>query len=120
MRYAPIDIVVNGDMSQPIVSETVPLDQVFGYAVQAVYTTAGALGGTLALECSCDHKEDNEKNVIVPGTWTVITNSPEVIAGAGNFVWNVMSPNYLWLRLTYTPAVGDTGSLNASCVTKGF
>lgn len=120
MRFAPINIVENGDMSTAITSETVPLDQVFGYSVQAVYTTVGTLGGTLQLECSNDHEEDNEKNVIVPGTWTVIANSPVVLAGAGDFTWNVTSANYLWVRLTYTPLITDSGVLNVSCVTKGF
>lgn len=120
MRFAPIDIVVNGDMSSSITSTTVPLDQVFGYSVQAVYTTSGALLGVLQLECSNDHEEDNEKNVIVPGTWTPIANSNVTLAGAGNYVWNVTSSNYLWFRLTYTPAPLDSGVLNVSCVTKGF
>lgn len=120
MRYAPIEIVVNGDMSSAITSETVPLDQVFGLSVQAVFTTSGTLGGTLQLECSNDHVEDNEKNVIVPGTWTVIANSPLTISGAGDMVWNVAAVNFLWLRLTYAPAMGDSGTLNATCVTKGF
>lgn len=120
MRYSQDSIVVNGNMANPITSETIPLDQVFGFAVQAVYTTPGALGGTLSLQCSCDHEEDNEKNVIVPGTWTTIANSSVVLAGAGNYVWNVSSPNYLWVRLVYVPALGDAGALQASCVTKGF
>jgi len=120
MRFAPIEIVVNGDMSAGIVSETVPLDQVFGYSVQAVYTTAGTLAGVLQLECSNDHEEDNERNVIVPGTWTPIANSAVTLTGAGNYVWNVTSSNYLWFRLTYVPALSDSGVLNVSCVTKGF
>lgn len=120
MRYAPIEIVVNGDMAAGIVSETVPLDQVFGFAIQAVYTTAGTLTGTLSLEASCDHEEDNERNVIVPGTWTEIANSPVVLAGAGNYVWNVASPNYLWVRLVWVPGAMDSGNLNVTCVTKGF
>ena len=120
MRYAPIEIVVNGDMSGSITSETVPLDQVFGYAVQAVYTTAGTLGGVLQLEASCDHEEDNEKNVIVAGTWTPVANSQVTLSGAGDYVWNVANPNYLWFRLTYTPAMGDSGTLEVTCVTKGF
>ncbi len=107
-------------MSTAITSDTIPLDQVFGYSVQAVYTTGGVLGGTLKLECSNDHVEDNEGNVVVPGTWSVVANSPVTIAGAGNTMWNVESVNYLWARLTYTPNLGDTGTLNATCVTKGF
>jgi len=120
MRYSQNQVITNGDMSTNLVSETIPLDQVFGYSIQAVYTTSGTLGGILRLECSNDHTEDNEKNVIVPGTWSVVSNSAVTLTGAGNFLWNVESVNYLWARLTYTKVMGDSGVLNATCVTKGF
>lgn len=120
MRYSQDPIVVNADMAGPIVSETVPLDQVFGYSIQAVYTTVGTLGGVLKLEASVNHQEDNEKNVVVPGDWVTITGSPVTLSGAGSFIWNVQNPNYLWVRLVFTPAVGDSGELNASVNTKGF
>lgn len=117
MRYAPIDIVVAGDMSANITSETVPLDQVFGLSVQAVYATAGTLAGVLSLEGSNTHQEDNEKNVLVPGTWTTI--SSVTLAGSGDTLWNVENSNYLWLRVTYTADLADTGTLKVVCVTKG-
>ena len=117
MRYAPIEIVANGNMANAITSETVPLDQVFGLSVQAVYTTAGTLAGALAIQGSNTHSEDNEKNVINAGTWTTINSV--TLAGSGNTLWNVENSNYLWLRLIYTPAVSDSGVLNVVCVTKG-
>lgn len=117
MRYAPIDIVVNGNMASAITSETVPLDQVFGLSVQAVYTTGGTLGGVLSLEGSNTHSEDNEKNILNAGTWTTI--SSVTLSGGGNTLWNVENSNYLWLRVTYAPAGGDAGTLNVVCVTKG-
>lgn len=120
MRFNQDPIVVNGNMSANIVSETIPLDQVFGYSIQAVYTTSGTLGGVLQLECSNNHQEDNEKNIIVPGTWSVVSSSNITLTGAGNMMWNTESVNYLWARLTYTAAGGDSGTLNATCVTKGF
>lgn len=120
MRYNQDPIVTNGNMANAITSQTISLDQVFGYSVQAVYTTSGTLGGVLKVECSNTHREDNEGNIIVPGTWTVVANSPVTITGAGDTVWNLESANYLWARVTYTPAMGDSGTLNVTCVTKGF
>jgi len=120
MRYNQDPIVVNGDMSASITSETIPLDQVFGYSIQAVYTTAGTLGGVLELQASCNHYEDNEKNVVVAGDWVTIANSPVTITGAGSYIWNIQDSNYLWARLVYTPAVSDSGSLNATVTSKGF
>ena len=120
MRYNQDPIVTNGDMSLPIVSDTIPLDQVYGYAIQAVYTTAGALGGVLEVQASSNHQEDNEKNVLVAGDWVTVKNSPVTLNGAGSFMWNITDPNYLWARLVYTPAIGDSGVLNATVTTKGF
>lgn len=117
MRFAPIEIVVNGNMANAITSETVPLDQVFGLSVQAVYTTTGTLGGVVSLQGSNTHQEDNEKNVLNAGTWTTI--SSVTLSGAGNTLWNVENSNYLWLRVVYAPAMGDSGTLNTVCVTKG-
>ena len=117
MRYAPIDIVEAGNMASSITSETVPLDQVFGLSVQAVYTTGGTLAGVLSLQGSNTHEEDNEKNVLVPGTWTTI--SSVTLSGGGDTLWNVENSNYLWLRVVYAPAGGDSGTLNVVCVTKG-
>lgn len=120
MRYSQDKIVTNGNMASSITSETVPLDQVFGYSIQAVYTTAGTLAGVLELQASSNHQEDNEKNVIVAGNWVTISGTPVTLTGAGSFIWNVQDPNYLWVRLVYTPGVGDSGTLNATVNTKGF
>jgi len=120
MRYSQDPILVNGNMSGALESETVPLDQVFGYSIQAVYTTSGTLGGVLQLQASSNHQEDNEKNVIVAGDWVTIASSAVTISGAGTFMWNVQEPNYLWVKLVYTPAVSDTGVLNATVNTKGY
>lgn len=120
MRYNQDPIVVDADMSLSVTSTTIPLDQVFGYSVQAVYTTGGTLAGTLELQASCNHQEDNEKNVIVAGDWVTVKNSPVVLTGAGSYIWNVQDPNYLWARLVYTPDPSDTGTLNATVTTKGF
>lgn len=120
MRYSQDSILKDGDMSEVLVSETIPLDQVFGYSVQAVYTTEAALGGVLQMQASSNHQEDNERNVIVEGDWVTIKNSSVTISGSGSFIWNMQEPNYLWARLVYTPAIGDSGVLNVTVNTKGF
>lgn len=120
MRYAPIQIVKNASMAADIISSIVPIDQVYGYSVQANYTTSGSLGGTLSIQASVDHVQDTEGNVINAGTFVDITGTPVVLTGAGSFIWNVMTANYLYFQLKYTHAGGDTGTLNAFSVTKGF
>jgi hypothetical protein len=120
MRFSQTKMVVNGSMAADIVSGIIPIDQVVGYAVQADYTTSGSLGGTLSLEASSDHVQDINGNVTTPGNFVTITNSPVVLTGAGSYIWNIWTANYLYFRLRYTHAGGDSGTLNAVCTTKGF
>ncbi len=120
MRYAPIQIVTAASMAADITSAIIPIDQVFGYAIQAVYTTSGSLGGVLALQASVDHQQDLNGNVTRAGNFTTITDSPVTLTGAGNYVWNVTSGMYLYVKLIYTHTGGDAGTLNAYALTKGF
>lgn len=100
-------------MAANITSRAINLDQVFAYSIQAVYTTSGTLGGTFTLEASVDHSEDINGNTLVAGNWVTIEDSDETISGAGTFIWNVSNANYPFVRLVYTKAMGDTGTLNA-------
>lgn len=119
MRFAPIQIVTNKSMAADISSKIVPIDQVIGYAVQAVYTTSGTLGGVLALQASVNHQEDNEGNVIVAGNFVTIANSPVTLTGAGSFIWNLDGTYYRYFKLIYTHLGGDSGNLNAFVEDKG-
>jgi hypothetical protein len=47
MRYSQNPVITNGNMSGDLVGETIPLDQVLGYSIQAVYTPAGTFDGIL-------------------------------------------------------------------------
>lgn len=107
-------------MSGDIVSQVQQLNQAFGYSIQANYTTLGSLGGTLAIQASVDHQTDINDNVIVAGNWVTITNTPQVISGAGSFVWNFTSSMYPFVRLIYTAFPGDVGTLNALLFERAF
>lgn len=120
MRVALVQIVTNGDMSGNITSDVQQLNQGFGYSVQANYATIGTLGGTLSLQASIDHEIDINGNVVVAGNWVTITDTPEVISGAGSFVWNVTSSMYPFVRLIYASLPGDTGTLNAYLYERAF
>lgn len=120
MLYAPMQIVTNQSMAVAITSRVIGLDQYFGYAVQADYTTSGTLGGILSLEASVDHKQDPEGNVLRAGSFVTVTDSPVLLTGAGSYIWNVRDSNYAYFRLVYTPTGGDTGTLNAYATIKGI
>ena len=102
-------------------SNPIPLDQVFGIAIQAVWT--GTPNGTVKLQASCD--PPSQAQIAGPSystvtNWTDVANSSYSITGsAGNYMWNVADANYRWIRLTYTNTSG-TGSMTAYACVKGI
>lgn len=106
--------------STTIVSDPIRVDQIYGYAIQAVYT--GAPIGTLSLQASCD-STGRQTQVSSGGpdsvtNWNTITNSPQAISGAGAFTWNVNGSFYNYVRLVYVNTSG-TGVLTAKMSEKG-
>lgn len=101
-----------------LTSLPIPLEQIFGYAVQAVWT--GTPNGIIKLQASCDIPVNNTGQggqTIV--NWVDITNSPQVIAGSsGNFMWNVTDVMYRYVRSVYTNTSSD-GVLNVNINVKG-
>lgn len=119
LRAIRIPIVVSGNMAVDVVSSITRLDQMWGYMVQAIFTTSGTLGGVLSLETSVSHEEDPEGNVIVAGTWDTVDNSSELLTGAGSFTWDITKSQAPYMRLRYTHTGGDSGALNAFACIKG-
>lgn len=103
-----------------ITSNPVRLDQIYGYAIQAVYT--GSPVGTLKLQASSDsparQTQVSNGGPDVVTNWTDITDSSEAVSGAGSFMWNVTGCFYNYVRLVYTNASG-TGVLTAKLSEKG-
>ena len=113
MRTATISIISGGDMSQAsITSNTIDLDSIFGFAIQAVYT--GTAVGTLDVQGSCD---DVASPSLVTN-WTPVTSSASINA-PGNTMVNLTNANYRWLRIVYTKTSG-TGTLNVNMQEKGI
>lgn len=79
-----------------------------GYAVQAVWTGAGA-AGTLKLQTSND-------NI----TYDDLTGSSTVVAGAGSYVWNVWTCNYNYVKCVFTHSGGSAGEIYVTVNYKGF
>ncbi len=119
-EHAQVQIVTSKSMAVAVTSDIININEYFGYAVQANYTTSGTLVGTLALQASVDHKQELVTgNVTNAGNFVTIPNSAVTLSGAGSYIWNVMEANYSFFRLIYTPGVSDTGTLNAFCTIKG-
>jgi hypothetical protein len=106
-------ILTSGNMAGNLASDPIDLSGSQGYAVQAEWS--GVTGsGTLSLQVSC---ADPPK---AAADWTLITSSVFNVASAsGNDMWNILTGNYFWAQLTWTPATGGAaGVLNVRANTK--
>ena len=120
MRKAQKQFLSAGDMSADVASNPVGLDQDFGFAIQANYSTTGTLGGVLKLQASVDRFVDQQGNVLSAGNWVDIDQTSVTLTGAGHFIWNVPEVMYPFVRLFYAHHSGDSGSLDAFYMTRGF
>lgn len=102
-------------------SNPIRLDQIYGFAVQAVWT--GTPTGTFKLQASCD-TPPNQSQVANGGPdpithWDDIANSSYAVGGsAGSYTWNFNGSFYNYMRLVYTNASG-TGTVTANLCVKG-
>src|SRR4051812_6788350 len=117
MKQNTITLLTNAVMTgtTEVDSPTIPCDQLWGFAIQAVWT--GTPNGTLKLQASCDaplltsQTSNGTSNVT---NWTDIADSSVVIAGAaGNYMWNVTVAGYRFVRLVYVNT-SSTGVLNVT------
>lgn len=97
-------------MSEDLVSSSVDVRELSGINIQLEYT--GAPVGTFTLQAS------NDRINPVPQTWNTIPFSATPITSAGEYMLNVDSSYYGWIRVLYTRTSG-TGTLNIKIVGKG-
>jgi len=120
MRSNNAPLVTNAVMNTTINSPAIQLDQIIGYAIQAVYT--GTPTGTLKLQASNDPvKLAYDVNPQVPINWTDIADSDFTVTSAGIYTWNVTDVFYTFVRLVYLDSSGGTSTavLNANINFKG-
>ncbi len=112
MRFAPVPLLTNGDMSASLASNGENVNQIFMYSIQAVFT--GAPVGSFKLQLSNDNVpmgingQDPAINVV---NWVDYTGSDAAITAAGNFMWIISDGGYQWVRVVYTRTSG-TGTCN--------
>ena len=124
MKSNTLQLISAGVMTGTAVVESapIPLEQIFGYAVQAVWT--GTPNGSIKLQASCDNPgRDNQASNGGPDevtNWTDIASSSYAITGsAGNYMWNVSDAYYRYFRVVYTNT-SSVGVLNVKAVVKGI
>lgn len=104
-----------------IVSNPIPLDQIYGFAIQAFWT--GSPTGTLKLQASSDspgrETQTSSGGPDAVTNWSDVTNSSYSITGsAGNYMWNFNGAFYRYVRISYTNISG-TGTMAAEISAKG-
>lgn len=122
MKANTIAVLTNSEMTGTTVvnSAAIPVDQLWGFAIQAAWT--GTPTGTIKLQASCDAPDRTNQTSSGSATvanWTDIADSSYAIAGAeGTYMWNVTSASYRFVRVVYTNASGD-GVLDVTMCAKG-
>lgn len=87
-------------------SSGLPLAQMYGYSIQALWT--GTLAGTIKLQATIDGS-----------TWSDIGSTSQALGGAaGSFLWNVTGAFYNQVRVALTGVTG-TGNLTVWQQAKG-
>lgn len=103
-----------------ITSNAIPVDQLWGFAIQAVWT--GTPTGTIKLQASSDSPVGDNAIADPSSTitnWSDISNSSYSITGAaGNYMWNFSGCGFRFVRVSYTNASGS-GTLTAKLSAKG-
>ena len=104
MKVMNKSIVSATVMNKTITSEAINVDQIYGVAIQAVFT--GTPTGTFKLQASCDPALIHNAQPEAPSNWSDIPNSSYTVSGAGNYAWNMFEIMYSYIRLVYTDASG--------------
>lgn len=98
-----------------LTSNPIRIDQIYGFAVQVVFT--GTPVGTFKLQGSCDStSRQTQVSNGGPDTvanWTDIADSSQSVSGAGSSMYNVVGAMYNYVRLVYTNT-SSTGTITSA------
>lgn len=115
MRVYDVPLVLNQTtMNANLVSTPIQLYQMFGYAIQLVWT--GTPTGTFKLQASADPVPQGPpaSASTMPTHWSDIANSNQAVSAAGTYMWNIPDAMYNYVRLVYTDT---SGGLSTAVIT---
>lgn len=111
----PNIIPVNTVMNSTINSLAMQLENMFGFAIQIIFT--GTPTGSFKLQSSCDPVpkqsgvvQANGVILYAPVNWTDIANSTFAVAAAGNVEWNFNGSFYNYVRVVYSDTSGGSST----------
>lgn len=104
----PNIIPANTVLNATIDSQVLQCYQMFGYAIQIVFT--GTPSGNFSLQSSVDPVPQVWGQAYAPINWTTVANSTFTVSGAGNVEWNVTDVMYNYVRVVYTDTSSGTST----------
>ena len=117
MQTVNTQFVTSVLMNTNITSSPIAVNQLYGFSIQAVYTSTSS--GTLKLQASADPFNNNAMHpdsITTPTHWTDIADSSATISGTGTYIWNINGAFYNYVRLVFTDSSSgsNTGRLTAT------
>lgn len=101
-------------------SPSVPLLQVYTYAIQAIIT--GTPTGTISLQASNDpvlNTISNSRPLTEPTDWNTIANSTFTVTTSGTQFWNVNYTGYNYVRVIYTDSSSGSSTATMTIIFNG-
>lgn len=108
MRVYNTPIIEAAVMDENLTSAAYNVQQLYGVAIQAVWT--GTPAGTFKLQASADPATAYIESQNTPTNWTDIANSSYAVSGAGSYMWNVFDIMYNYIRVVYTDGSSGTST----------
>lgn len=110
MLFAPINLQASTPMNTTVTTSSLALVQVYGLAIQAIYTGT-TIAGAIKLQASVNNID-----------WADIADTSQTLSSAGNYVWNLNGTFYPHIRLVFTDAGSSSSDSRLVVVvyTKGF
>ena len=117
MQFLSVDLVfrngagaISSTMSENLTSNEFDIRNQSGCGIQFKYT--GAPEGTMTVESTCDDPSGTQN-------WVTVTGSSVTVTGEGDWVYNIVSNNTGFVRLSYAFSSG-TGTITAKIIIKGI
>lgn len=120
MKTSNIALMTNVLMNTNLVSTAVEIQDIYGYAIQAVFTATPT--GTFKLQASADpFKYVVGTQPQAPTNWVDVQDSSFAVTSSGVYIWNFNGAFYSFVRLVYTDTSGgsSTARLTVTMNVKG-
>lgn len=112
MKFVSDKIINAESVAVSIQSETILIDQIYGFSIQAIFT--GSPNGNLKIQASCD---DVQKSSDVTN-FVDVAGASATITAAGSVIIQQQYAFYKWFRVVYT-ATSGSGNLTVNYNGKG-